>query len=431
MYKNEVLMSRGKAITQRSFLKKLHDICIGGWFVILLVLIKPFIKIYLAPLHSSRIGHFVMDTETLLARVYHDQLKKNFKLHVIWVAEPLVCNVFVYNIWQKKLRVFPYSRLASAILSSAIILEKITRIKLTYRYNDWDGYLQDLHLLETSPRIFEFPLELEKECFKELESHGIDINKKWVCIAERNETYLELIQPDKKWEFNNYRNTDISSYLEAAEYLASKDIYCFRMGKTKSKILASSHTDLIVDYCNSSWRSDKLDIFLSLNCLFFLGTASGLSAIPVAARRPLLDVNLALPLHAIRSKQNHMFILKKFIDKKTLLPINLHEYLSIGEIGGFTVDNPRHLRSLDLEVFNILVMDNSSEEILEATKEMLTLLSIPNQVTPKMSAEQMEFWRAFPNINNFCQSGPIKSRIGQKFLLANNYLMERKGNVNV
>ncbi len=424
-------MNRRKAITQQSFLKKLHDVCLGGWFVILLVLLKPIKKIYLAPLHSSRIGHFVMDTEVLLARIHHDQLKKNSKLYVIWFADSLICNKFVYNIWQGKLRVIPYSRLASAIFSSAIILEKIIRIRLTYNYNAWDGYLQDLHLLETSPRVFEISPESEEECFTILESQGIDITKKWICIAERNSTHLELYQPDKKWGFNDYRNTDISSYLEAAEYVASKGIYCFRMGNTKSKILTSTHTNLIVDYCNSSWRSDKLDIFLSLNCLFFLGTASGLSAVPIASRKPLLDVNLAQPLHAIRSKQNHMFILKKFIDKVTSLPINLHDYLSIGERGGFTVDNPRHLRSQDLEEFNVLIVDNSSEEILEVTKEMLALLSISNQEAPKISAEQMEFWRVFPNTKNFYQSGPIKSRIGQKFLLANSHLLKSNGNVNV
>lgn len=421
-----ILVNRSKAITQRSLLKNLCDLVIGGWFVILLVILKPIKKIYLAPLNSSRMGHFVMDTEILLARIHQDELTQNTKLNVIWFSDSLICNNFVFKIWQQKLTIMPYSKLTASIFSSAVTVEKITKIKLTYRFNTWDGYLRYIHLLETSPKVFEISKQLEEECLNELESQGIDTTKKWVCILDRNSQYLEKHQPDKNWNFNDYRNTDINTYLDAAEYLAKKDIYIFRMGNLNGPPLSSAHTNLIIDYCNSNWSSDKLDIFLSLNCLFFLGSANGLSAIPVAARKPLLDVNLALPLHAIRFKSNHIFIMKKFIHKKTRLPIDLHDYLDIGTKGGFTIDNPRHLRSQDLEKFNILVFDNTSTEILEATEEMLDLVTNSSELASKISAEQMDFWRIFPNVMNLSWSGPPKSRIGQKFLLANNYLLQKK-----
>jgi hypothetical protein len=131
-------------------------------------------------------------------------------------------------------------------------------------------------------------------------------------------------------------------------------------------------------------------------------------------------VNLAQPLSAIYTKPNHLFILKKFMHENSF--ISIRQYYDFGsKKHGFTVDNPRHLRSQDLEKLKIKVIDNSSEEILSATKEMYFLLQSKDNFA-SMNANQTEFWRNFPE-DVLRISGKPLSRIGASYIEKNSWLL--------
>ena len=59
------------------------------------------------------------------------QRKKN--ILVLWFCSPTISNKYVYDIWNSILWVVTYSRLSSAIYDTAVVVEKICKIKL---YND-------------------------------------------------------------------------------------------------------------------------------------------------------------------------------------------------------------------------------------------------------------------------------------------------------
>ena len=50
----------------------------------------------------------------------------------------------------------------------------------------------------------------------------------------------------------------------------------------------------------------------------------------------------------------------------------------MGSIDGFTVDNPRHLRTQDFERLEIDVIDNTASEIKDVTVEMYEFLAKNN-----------------------------------------------------
>jgi len=414
-------LNRNKPITKAKYLKILLNIIIGIWFVIIILLIRPFKKIYIAPLQTSRIGHFILDTEILLARIYTDQLNSRKKILVIWVPDSSISNNYVYNIWKQIINIVPYNIFSSAILLTAIYLEKLTKMRITYRFIGWDGYLPYEHLLVNTPTFFRIPEEDEKECMKTLKLNGVDISKQWVCILARDNEYLNQTQKNLSWDFNSYRNSNIETYKDAAEYLANKNILIFRMGVHVSKPFISNNSKLIIDYANSDWRTEKLDIFLSAKCLFFISSGTGLDALQYATRRPVLTVNFAQPLSPIKYSKNHLFILKKFFHKKTNKFLSIKEFHEIGSVDGFTVDNPRHLRTQDFERLGIEVIDNTASEIKDATIEMYEYLTRGNDVT-ELSEEQIKFWRNFPNVPGFDKSRPALSRIGKKFIHQNPWL---------
>jgi len=421
MYK----LNRSKPITKTKLYKIFINILIGIWFMIPILVVRPFKKIYFAKLQTSRIGHFILDTEILLSRIHIDQNNSRNKILVIWIPESFICNKYVYTIWKQKIHIFPHNRVTSAILLTAMYLEKMIKIKTTYRFIGWDGYLPYVHLLEITPTIFSMPNEDKESCIKTLKLNGIDTDKQWVCILARDSKYLADLAPDLDWEYNSYRNSDISTYKIAAEYLAEKNIMTFRMGLNHQYPFYSSKSNLVIDYANSGWRSDKLDIFLSMNCFFFISSGTGLDSVSVATRSPLLLVNLSQPLHLFRSKNNFLFIMKYFFYKKKNIFLSPNDFYKIGTEEGFTVDNPLHLRSQDFEKLEIQVIDNTDVEIKDATIEMYESLTNKDIQEVPLTAMQNLFWEKFPNVPKCDNHISPSSRIGKDFIRQNQWLLDR------
>jgi putative glycosyltransferase (TIGR04372 family) len=417
-------LKRYSPITKPNYVKIILSITLGIWFLLAIILLKPLKKIYLAPIQTSRIGHFVLDTEIMLARIHIDQLSSRKKFLVIWIPESLISNHYVYTIWKQIIHIAPYNLFTSATLLAAIYLEKLTKIKLTYRFIGWDGYLPYEHLLLNKEAIFHVPKNDEQECIKTLQLNGIDADKAWVCILARDSEYLNRMQPGLNWDYNSYRNSDIDTYKEAAEYIASKNILVFRMGTHVGQPFVSKKSELIVDYANSDWRSDKLDVFLAAKCLFFISSGTGLDAVAFATRKPVVTVNMAQPLVFIKCYKDQIFILKKFFFRKTNKFLNIEEYYKLGVTNGFTVDNPRHFRTQDFERLGIDVIDNTPTEIKDAAEEMYELLTGKNKGLKGLSKIQKIFWDKFPDVLGTNSTTTAHSRIGKKFIEENRWLVE-------
>ena len=91
---------------------------------------------------------------------------------------------------------------------------------------------------------------------------------------------------------------------------------------------------------------------------------------------------------------------------------------------GFTIENPKHLRTQDFERLGIDVIDNSSSEIKNATVEMYAFLSDNNQEAKELSTAQQLFWEKYPDIPGVAKSETALSRIGEKFIHQNPWFLE-------
>lgn len=411
-------------ITKSTFARILFKVAIAVWFFIPILLLRPFKKIYFAPVQTGRIGHFIMDTEILLARIHVDQIKARKSFLVIWIPESHISNQYVYAIWKRKIKILPSNFLTEAMLVAAIYLEKVSKIKLTYRFIGWDGYLTYVHLLEDTPVVFSMSSEDEEDCIRTLEINGIDTGKKWVCILARDNTYLNYRYPDLHWDYNSYRNSNIDTYKMAAEHLAAEGIITFRMGLNHKNTFSSEISSLVFDYANAPWRSEKLDIYLASKCLFFVSSSTGIDAVSIATRKPLVLVNLALPLHALRSKKIHIFITKYFYSEEKNRYLSASNFYELGTKEGFTIDNPIHLRSQDFARLRVRVIDNSEIEIKDAVVEMYDLLTKNDVTKSELDSDQLQFWQSFPRDHRLDNVGLPQARIGNNFLKQNPWLLD-------
>lgn len=126
-----------------------------------------------------------------------------------------------------------------------------------------------------------------------LTAQGIEPSDHFVTLTVRDGFYTNATWP-QDLSFHDYRNSDISTFMPSALWLAEQGVWVIRMGKLMEFPLPSEHSR-IIDYAFRSDRSDFLDAWLMANSSGSISTATGLDSIAHVYRRPMLFVN-ALPL---------------------------------------------------------------------------------------------------------------------------------------
>jgi putative glycosyltransferase (TIGR04372 family) len=236
---------------------------------------------------------------------------------------------------------------------------------------------------------------------------GIDPDAPFVPVLGRDSAYLDRIK--EPTDADSYRNMDINTFVPALEFLAER-FKVIRMGCVVQRELKTNHPN-ILDYSLSGKRTELLDVFLSANCHFFLSCGTGLDSITsLCFRKPVLYVNLtpisALPIF----KPWTIVIPKKYWDT------NQKRYLTLSEL--LDSDIGERCTPRELNPLGIVIHDNTPEEILDATKEMVARLDGTWVESDEDRDLQDTFWSHYKRRSS---SHVCVGRIGTKFLKENSY----------
>ena len=185
--------------------------------------------------------------------------------------------------------------------------------------------------------------------------------KKIVGIILRDNDYLKENYPKIDWSYHKIRHSDFSYYSECAEKLAGLGYQVVVFGERQKKFKNKN----IINYTNSSIRSDFMDIYLSSKLNFAISSANGLDAIPIIFKIPLIEVSVA-PIILIRPYTSKIKILFKTYYSKTL-----KRKLNMEEIFKFKLHD---LQGKDLSD-EIEFIHPSSKEITSAALEFHDELS--------------------------------------------------------
>ena len=262
---------------------------------------------------------------------------------------------------------------------------------------------------------------------------GLKDGDKFVCLIVRDAAYQKKkISPRyRDWSYHDYRNQEVNNYLLASEELAKRGYYVFRMGTVVEKAFTSSNKK-IIDYANSNFRSDFMDVYLAAKCFFCISTGVGFDYLPYFFKRPIVFSDIAPigDLHTM-SEQN-MHITKHHVLKKEKRRLSISEIFSYGV--GYAYDS---------KVFKekgIELIDNTPEEIKDLVIEMVEHLEFSKKLTPESEELQKSFKKLYAaNIKHFNEGsdaenvllmsgntkiktrmhGTIRSRYSSKFLKEN------------
>jgi len=266
-------------------------------------------------------------------------------------------------------------------------IKNFVRIKLTTKHTEFGQRFPDVGVRYSMPRTVNFdeiklpthetyPINLSEKlnnfCLKKVQEMGINKNEKFVCLHVRDSAYRN----DKGRR--EFRNSNINNYKETILYLLSKNYWVIRLGQVSNKKLEINNPKFI-DYPFYKYKSDSLDLYLVKNCEFMICTQSGLLPIGYLFNKPILLTNKVRFFESFSSNPLSITISKKPFWKKTKQFIKIDDYIK------FKYDY-HHMDFLNDEIdFD----ENSSVEILEATKEILG--NIERKISNKPDTNQILF----------------------------------------
>ena len=291
---------------------------------------------------------------------------------------------------------------------------------ISKRFKSTDFY-QDSTALDKEGRLIAFPPSLN---FSETEiavgeeflsKNKISNREKIVCLNVRDSSFLANSDnlgwsKSRDWSYHNYRDSDINTYVAAAETLAEKGYTVFRMGAIVEKPLISNHPR-VIDYATNGMRTEFLDIYLGAHCTFCVSTGSGWDSIPQIFRRPSLYVNL-VPIFA------HACVVRDLL----IYPKIFHDNLMKKDLGLVEiVDRNMHNAVITADYPNagITLRDMSSEELVEAVTEMAarvegTFVETPEQ--KQIQAKLKHIFSTHPKLQPTPDYYPIRAEFASCFL---------------
>ena len=239
----------------------------------------------------------------------------------------------------------------------------------------------------------------EAEGWAALANEGISRDDWFVCLHARAAGYNGA---------DPFRDTDPTSYLDAIRTITGRGGWVIRMGDPSMAPLPDM--EHVIDYAHSPMKSDRMDVFLSASCRFFIGTSSGLYHLADYFGRPFIMTNL-LPTCAVFFGPDNLFIPKRLTDRTTGREITMSEMMS----------EPLSYMATTGEVTNVHGLawqDNTAEELRAVVEEMLDRLDGKMAYSDQDEQRQAAFRDVARKARTLApfEDMPLRCRIGRDFL---------------
>ena len=348
--------------------------------LILARILKLFIHIRFGKVFSSRIGHFIFDIEYYLCQKKKFNIKTLDFFYLDNQGWPLkVRNKFLLKLVKRNI----YS---NHIVKYIIYFNKFFPDHINYEIklvqDEFKRSIDIKNIVNSSNTQLSFN-DLENNKGKKfLKKFNLKENDKYVCLVVRDSEYLNKEFKGRNWNYHNYRDADIKTYFKACIYLANKGYKIFRMGKLVKESINDIHPN-IIDYANSNYRSDFLDIWLLSNCYYCLSTNTGLDFVSRNNKIPIISTNF-LPINDIYSDCNALIAPKKLYWNETNISLNLHEMIKYSY--GTTDEYIQK---------NIRIVDLDENEILDCVIEMEKKLNKVKTKNQELQKKSDLFWNVF------------------------------------
>lgn len=404
---NILLGLDSKIVTLLRIIKRIIKLLISFPLSFPLGLIIRSLGFRVLPVSSTRIGHLICETDCLMKEVALERIKP--RKWLIFYDRSTISNLaylellpdYFFPVATNKFCLKIIQELLYTKLLRTDVYQYVTAIhapaSIYTMQADWGDRGATIYCPEKW-------IEAKNQV---LECHGILRGQPYVCIHARESAYSPTD------EYVHYkRNINISSYNLAVEHLISCGYAVIRMGDTKMTPLGQELSE-VFDYARSSEQSPWLDLAISAECSFFLGSASGAYTMANVFCRPVVCVGMSLPFNFSPSGYSSDIGIPKLFREKSS-----GQLLSIKDIFGLGLSETRYAEDIDRKGYELV--ENTSEEILDVVKEMVDRLN-GNWVESAEDNQLQSILRSYFGPGSY--SYGAKARCGTSFLRKYRFLL--------
>jgi putative glycosyltransferase (TIGR04372 family) len=367
-------------------------------------IIKPIFFIRFGCLYTAKFGPLVTRSEMNLCEQDNGLQPEGKKTFNIYNNGPssFICNKQLYIMWKRILRVYPRSRYFWNVMNSFTFgYDHVIKTKQGSR---------DIHnLLEKSPIHISFSKKEIAIAKKQLLKMGIQEKDKYILMINRTERYWNSLPGNMGASHDTHRNTNINALLPIAENLTSKGYTIIRFGREVGDLMKTKNPK-IIEYDHGGFATDLLDIYLSANCKYVIGTSDtgGMASAGWNFRKPLLNVNFSQLENLIPWLPSWLFIFQKYWLKYEKRFMSVKEMITSGA-GRFDTTKQFEERGIEL-------IKNTPKQIIDVFNEMEKRLEGNWKVSEEDEELQKRFWFNFQSSD---RQGKPRSKIGANFLREN------------
>ncbi len=371
---------------------------VGILVAFILRLMSPLRNIRLGYLHSDSLGGFISQADlalVLMAR-HNDSGKRSSKNLILLPVRH--SNSFVAQQYIELIRKLPGTSVLDgpdnwvlkAARLAALGLEQVAirhpRLRRHYCGSPtWEGLDADGVEEDGRPRLV-IERAMRDGGWERLASLGIDREKPYICFGNRDSTYWDsqalLGSPNAgSGSTQDFRNTAIANYLPGLASLIKAGYTVVRMGVGAAP--CHSLTDLgVIDYANSSIRSDELDVLLFADCqAAVFGGAYGIAQLALAFHKPICVTDYRPFIFTEWSTPYCQLTPSLLRDRETGVTLRLEQMLQ----------HPYNMQAL-YELESLEFIPNTPSDIDSSILEFLQGLEEP-RLRSNESDLQREFWR--------------------------------------
>ena len=380
--------------------------------VLLIVCCKPWVIIRFGTLANSRIGHFSLNTEAYLcAKDAHNLGTPYFD--IIGVTG-LISNRQLLTMWARTMRISSGGWLWQLLGQSCRFWTRtdshgISFLRSIGSHTDW------INAPTAAPHIDFSTAELQRGEVL-LKALGIPSGATWVCIHNRDSTYLEETFGIGPWIYHNFRDFSVDCFSLAAKELISRGYYVVRMGKIVSERVDFEDPKMI-DYAAGELHSDFADMYLLSNCKFYFGSEAGLHAVANMFRRPVAFVNFPVVGDLLTSFywNSAPFVIKRlrYIDTGKFIGLREQFLLGIGD----------KWTSAGYDAAGVELICATPDEVCDLAIEVDDRMAGRWVGTAQDEDLQRRFWDIMHEVIPDFRGGVIQARIGAAFLRKHQYLL--------
>lgn len=392
----------------RYYLVAISNILFGTPIFLILLLVNLFKKIRFTRLYSSRIGHITYNVDNY---IYHKKKNNNLEL-TIFICEKIISNKDIYSRWNKVDNIL----LTNHFLMKNLIgfLEKfISESKFIIPFNKLH---YDFSLTSCSkPNLW---IDNKNNIKIEKYFSSLGVKKPYICLHNRDSSYLNKKPGVRDNNYSDFRNFKFSSFSKSIKLIENKNIQSIRVGEIVEDE-SFHYSDSFISATGKD-LSNKHIIDLINNSEFLVSAASGIAQVSRVIRKPQLLINFT-PF--MINESFHAHSAKSILVPKKIQDLNSNRLLSLKEISDLPYDihNMRHF----FEDRNLIIIDNTEDEILDAIKEMILHVRDLWVDDEQQSELQSKFWKSFENFEHYNELRyKLQSKISSSFLKNNPSLVE-------